>query len=130
MRVLEVHARSPARHHAVKALLFTTARNLVVDALRRRKIVQFDQFSDDETTAAEGIDVAEEVSLRHELEMMTEAVQALPERCRQVLTLRKIYGLSQKETAAQLGIAEKTVEVHVAAGIRRCMEYFAQRGPR
>jgi RNA polymerase sigma-70 factor (ECF subfamily) len=48
----------------------------------------------------------------------------LPTRCRQIITLRKIYGLSQKEVAAQLGIAEHTVEAQGTIGLRKLGEFF------
>jgi len=47
-----------------------------------------------------------------------------------VVTLRKIYGLSQKETAARLGISEPTVEAQGAIGLRKCIEYFRRHGYR
>lgn len=56
-------------------------------------------------------------------------IQALPERSRQVLTLRKIYGLSQREIAVHLGIEERAVEVHLADGMRRCIELLGVRSP-
>ena len=40
-------------------------------------------------------------------------MEQLPARCRQVFTLRKVYGLSQKEIAAELKISENTVESHL-----------------
>ena len=43
-------------------------------------------------------------------ELLVEAIEQLPTRCREVMTLRKIDGLSQREVAARLGIAEHTVE--------------------
>jgi len=50
------------------------------------------------------------------------------------MTLRKIYGLSQAETARKLGISENTVEAQGAIGLRKCIEYFRRhgylRGPR
>jgi RNA polymerase sigma factor (sigma-70 family) len=129
-RVLEVRARDPHREHAVKPLLFTTARNLALDQLRRRQVVKMDALPEAESIdlAADSPGVFETVSRRQELELLTEAIQALPERCRQVLTLRKIYGLPQKEIALQLGIAEHTVEAQVGIGVRRCAEYLARFG--
>ncbi len=59
---------------------------------------------------------------------MTKAIRTLPERCRQVFTLRTAYGLSQKEIAAKLGISENTVEKQMGKGIRVCTEFFAARG--
>ncbi|MBE2212268.1 MAG: sigma-70 family RNA polymerase sigma factor, partial [Opitutaceae bacterium] len=64
-----------------------------------------------------------------ELEHLTAVIQALPERSRQVLTLRKIYGLSQREIAVRLGIEERAVEAHLADGMRRCIELLGVRSP-
>jgi RNA polymerase sigma factor (sigma-70 family) len=65
--------------------------------------------------------------------LLTRAVARLPARCRQVFTLRKVYGLSQKEIAASLSISENTVEQHLAKGVRLCTaalagSHVAQRG--
>jgi len=56
------------------------------------------------------------------------AISTLPERCRQVVTLRMAYGLSQREIAQRLGITENTVERQMGKGFRRCTEFFAQHG--
>ena len=72
--------------------------------------------------------IPETVARNQELELLTQAIQSLPERCRQVLTLRRLYGLSQKEIAARLGISENTVEKQMGKGIRRCTEFFARLG--
>jgi RNA polymerase sigma-70 factor (ECF subfamily) len=130
-RILRLRARDPLRAHAVKPLLFTTARNLALDELRRRRIVPMQALPDE----AEGIlppddapGVDETVSRRQELALLAEAIQALPPRCRQILTLRKIYGLPQKEIARQLGISEHTVEAQVGIGMHRCADYLSRRG--
>ena len=129
-RVLQLRARDPLRAHAVKPLLFTTARNLALDQLRRRAIVPMEALADfaADTFADDAPGVAEAVSRRQELALLAEAIQTLPDRCRQILTLRKIYGLPQKEIARQLGIAEHTVEAQVGVGVRRCAEYLARFG--
>jgi RNA polymerase sigma factor (sigma-70 family) len=129
-RVLQLRARDPLRAHAVKPLLFTTARNLALDELRRRRIVPMYALPDDVVAAFtdEAPGIAETVSRRQEFALLAEAIQALPERCRQVLTLRKIYGLPQKEIARQLGISEHTVEAQVGIGMHRCADYLNRLG--
>ena len=52
----------------------------------------------------------------------------LPDRCREVVWLRRVEELPQKEVAARLGINEKTVEKHVAKGVRLIAEYFYANG--
>lgn len=113
-----------------RAMLFTLARNLALDELRRRQIVSFESVAEMSALPvyADGPTAAEAAATNQELEILTKAIQSLPERCRQVLTLRKIYGLSQKEIAAQLGIAEHTVEAQVGMGMRRCAVFLAKHG--
>jgi RNA polymerase sigma factor (sigma-70 family) len=127
-RVWRAHGN--CRPDSSKALLFTTAHNLAIDELRRQNIASFEPLTESEETFVyeEAPTPADSTALNQELELLTQAIQSLPERCRQVLTLRKIYGLSQKEISAQLGIAEHTVEVQVANGMRRCADFLSRMG--
>jgi RNA polymerase sigma factor (sigma-70 family) len=131
--IQETYARllalSPERRRAVRtwrAFLFATARNLALDHLRRREAV----VSLDALPETQGADVVwrggeegrpeEIVNLTQERRLLEQVIASLPEKCRQVLTLRKIHGLSQKEIALRMGIAEHTVEKHVSHGVRLC----------
>jgi RNA polymerase sigma-70 factor (ECF subfamily) len=58
------------------------------------------------------------VAARQELRALQAALDGLPPRCRQIVMLRKIEGLSQKEVANQMGISVDTVENQVAKGMR------------
>ena len=42
--------------------------------------------------------------------------------------LRYLDGLSYKEIAVQLGISPETVKAQMAKGMRRCADYFRERG--
>ena len=127
-RVVEAQRSAPIA--TAKAFLFTTARNLAIDRIRRDKIIGIEPLTEIERLSVfEDVPgVSETVGRRQELELLTQAIQSLPERCRQVLTLRKIYGLSQREIAAQLGISEHTVEAQVGNGMRKCAEFLARHG--
>lgn len=125
-----IRAKQAGRVSYAKAFLFTTARNAALDLFRRRKIVSIDAVGDlsDLSVIAEGPGVADAVSKQQELEMLADAVRTLPDRCRQVLTLRLLYGHSHKEIAAELRISEHTVKAQLAKGMRRCVAYFHDRG--
>jgi RNA polymerase sigma factor (sigma-70 family) len=127
-RVLRAHAGGAVA--SPRGLLFATARNLALDALRRRQVVAFEPMAEDDGSSVyrDVTDVAETVSKRQELELLTEAIQSLPDRCRQVVTLRAVYGLSQREIAEKLGISENTVEKQMGKGLDRCGKFFALRG--
>ena len=46
----------------------------------------------------------------------------------EVLTLRLLYGYSHKQIASELRISEHTVKAQLAKGMRRCADYFQERG--
>jgi RNA polymerase sigma-70 factor (ECF subfamily) len=60
--------------------------------------------------------------------LLVQALATLPPRCREVTVLRKLKGIPQREVAARLGIAEKTVEEQVARGVRRCEAWLRKQG--
>ncbi len=123
-----LRARDNGAIHSARALLFTTARNLALDTVRRQQVVRFEPISEDmpSSALADAADVVETVSKQQELELLTKAIQSLPERCRQILTRRTAYGLSQKQIADQLGVSLSTIEKQMAQGIRLCAQYFAR----
>lgn len=125
-----IRAREAGKVSHAKAYLFTTARNAALDFFRRRKIVSIEAVGDmqDSTVLDDRPGVADAVGRQQELDLLAEAVRDLPERCRQTLTLRLLYGLSHKEIAAELKVSEHTVKAQLAKGMRRCTLYFEERG--
>ena len=59
---------------------------------------------------------------RDELHRLAQLIARLPGRVRDVFTLRRVYGLSQREVAERLGLAESTVEKHMARGFLLMLE--------
>jgi RNA polymerase sigma-70 factor (ECF subfamily) len=125
-----IRAREAGRISYVKAFLFTTARNAALDIFRRRQVVSIESVADmaELSVIEDRPDAAESANKQEELDLLAEAVRTLPDRCRQVLTLRLLYGLSHRQIAADLKISEHTVKAQLAKGMRRCSEYFAERG--
>jgi len=123
-------ARELATVRSPKAFLFVTARNVALDFFRRRKIIAIDPLAEIDLLPVfdDRPGVAETVCHDQELQMLGEALQALPPRCRHVLTLRRIYGLSHAEIAAQLGISTHTVNAQIAIGVLRLRDYLRARG--
>ncbi|MBL9201819.1 MAG: RNA polymerase sigma factor [Opitutaceae bacterium] len=121
-------ARREAELRAPKAFLFAIARNLALDQLRRRGVFAPEPLVESGALFVmdENGDVPEAVARHHDLLLLTEAIQSLPPRCQEIFTLRKIYGLSQKEIAARLGLATSTVSAQLAIGLDRCTDFFAR----
>lgn len=101
-----------------RPFLFTTARNLVVDRVRRDQVVSIEAVAD-----LEELEIARDepgpertVAARQELRRLQAALDQLPPRSRQAMVLRKIEGLSRREIASRMGIAEQTVAEYLASG--------------
>lgn len=125
-------ARQSMAIQSPRALLFATARNLALDLVRRQQVVAFESLTEetDLSRLADSSDVAASVNRQQELELLTRAIQTLPERCRQIFTLRTAYGFTSRQIAAKLGVSESTVEKQMATGIRLCAAFFAARDGR
>src|SRR3546814_11065099 len=119
VRVYEAAARS--RPTTPRAFLFTTARHLVTDRLRRGRVVSIEPVGDPAALNVLFDEVSPERRLdAHQiLHRLGAAFDRLPPRCRAVVWLRRVEELPQKEVAARLGISQKTGEKQVAQGVRR-----------
>jgi len=123
-----LRARETGRIASPKAFLFTVARNIALDRHRHRQVIGVESLAETEALAVleEGEGIPETIARHQELEILTQAIQSLPDRCRQIFTLRKVYGLSQADIARQLGVSENTVSAQLTIGVKKCMEFMLQ----
>lgn len=115
---------------SVKSFLFQVARRLALDTLRRERASPIDATADALGLAVIDIDAdtRDTVCTNQEFEFLLEGIAALPARCREVVVLRKLHGLSPADTAARLGISEETVHVQSRRGLQRIQELLRGRG--
>ena len=115
-----------------RAFLFTAARNAAIDLFRRRRTTSHESLDDDKAAPVALLEetpgVVESLDREQRLEALLAAIVALPERCRQVMMLRHLDGLSYKEIAARLEISPETVKVHMIKGVKDCTRFLQQRG--
>jgi len=111
-----------------KAYLYRTARNVVLEQMRRNRVVSIATMQNlDELGVADGgPDPEAATSLRAELTRALNLIGALPERCRRVFELRRIHGLSQMETARELHVSENIVEKETARGLSLILKHLAE----
>ena len=125
VRVYEAAGKAPPEQP--RAFLFATARNLLADRLRRTRVVSIETMGDFEALnvlMVDGLSPEHCCGARQVLRRLSDAFDQLPRRCREVVWLRRVEELSQKQVAARLGISEKTVEKHLAKGMRLMAEGF------
>jgi|GEM_PF-228296 len=118
MRVLESAKRAlPDR---TRHFVFTTARNLLIDRVRRARIIPFDAVADADALGlamdAPGPDRT--VLARDELRRLQTALDRLPARSREAVVMGRVEGLTGRQIAARMGISEAAVSKHIDAGIR------------
>jgi len=115
-------AALPSVEHIVRAdaYFFQVVRSLVTERIRQARIVNIETFTEIDSLPVLSDEPSPEriVAARRELAEVMQLIAALPGRCRQVVELRKIDGLPQKEIARRLGITETMVENDVVKGIR------------
>ena len=118
VRVYEAAAKS--RPASPKSFLFQTARHLMVDHLRHRRGVSIENVEDFDAldVSVDELSPERRLSGLQELWHLSQAFDRLPAKCRGVVWMRKVQGMSQRDVALHLDIAETTVEKHVARGIR------------
>jgi len=125
----EIYARTydaarAGRPSNTRAFVMRIARNLLIDRARRERVVSID-FVEDLSRLDEAPELAateRQMTARLELGRLQRVLQTLPPRCRQVVELRKIHGLSQRDVASRMGITEDTVERQVSKGVRLLAE--------
>lgn len=122
------HATGPIA--ATKSYLFVTAKNLALNRLRdlRHEPAKQSKEYDVASVCDERDGIPETLAQLEDFQVLIAAIQSLPVRCRQIITLRKIYGLSQKEVATRLDISEHTVEAQSTIGLDKGADFFRLHG--
>ncbi|HEV2561803.1 MAG TPA: RNA polymerase sigma factor [Rhizomicrobium sp.] len=117
VRVYEAALERPPERP--KAFVLATARNLLINRMRRDQIVRIDAVADLEATniALEEPGPERVVLARDTLRRLQLALDRLPARCREAVILKKIEGLPAREIAMRMGIAENTVNRHLTEGM-------------
>lgn len=116
------HIREP------RAYLFTTARSVVLQHVRRSRIVAIEAVAEIDRLgiADEGLSPDRRAIAGEELRRIAALISALPDRCREAFVLRKVQGLSQRQIAERMGVSENTIEKHVGKGLRLLMQALAR----
>lgn len=118
----------------LRAFLYQTARNTVIDFYRSRdqkEFVALPQENDEEKPRMEIIDekqdLVEKIELASDLEEVKKALQKIREEYREIIVLRFVEEMSVKETAEILGKSEGAVRVLLHRAIAALKEEAAQK---
>ena len=128
IRVLRAKEHGTVR--SPKSLLFVTARNVATDVFREKSVTPVDGLANPDLLPVieEGNGSAEGLSHEQELRLLDEAVCSLPEKCRQIIMLKKIHGLSYEEIERKLGVTRNTISRQLTIGVMKCRDFLQSHG--
>ena len=103
-----------------KQFVFATARNLLIDRVRREQVIPIEAVSDLDALeiAVDAPGPERTVAARDELRLLQVALDKLAPRCREAIVMGRVEGLSGREIANRMGVGESTVSEHLAKGMR------------
>lgn len=124
-------------HSNIFSFLFTNVKNRCIDYLRRATIAQRvkDKIQNEHTNILQmKLDSLEEfdnqIFKQSNIEdTIEDAINKLPERCRQIFVLNKIEGKKQRQIAEELGISIHTVESQMSIANKRLKELLKDLAP-
>jgi RNA polymerase sigma-70 factor (ECF subfamily) len=106
----------------MRAFLYRTMNNLIVDEYRRKKSVSLDGMEEDGfmLVAEEGVNANDRMEGKRAMELL----ERLPPPYKEAVFMRYVSGLELSEIAEITGETENTVSVHVHRGIAKLKELF------
>lgn len=109
---------------SLKSWLYTTSRNIAIDYLRHLKVEDNYQILAAEALmyAGEADEEINETLVRK----INEALNTLPEQCRQIVKMNIIDGYKYTEIADMLGISINTVRTQISRGYKKLRELLSE----
>ncbi|MCJ2178461.1 RNA polymerase sigma factor [Novosphingobium album (ex Hu et al. 2023)] len=128
--VAEVLARAYANHrwHEVKQgrpYLFTIARNLLIDQVRRKKIVSFETVTDLDQLQGQG-NLEAQLCARDQLRRIERIIATMPAQAARAFYLRRVEQKTPTEIAVEMKLSVYTVEKHLSKAFRHFMRAIAE----
>ena len=123
-RLLVAAAADAPEVHSIRQFALGIARAVAAEWLRQEHAQPIPVGAQLETLEADEPreSVEEIVKRRQDVARLVSAIQRLPERCRRVFTLRKVYGYSPAQIASRLGVPARLVLEDLQAAARRCAQ--------
>lgn len=110
----------------MRALLYRTARNLIVDQYRRDSVRRHEALDAvpeaQHPPAPRHLEPEAALASQQVIQAYVAAIEALPPRCREAFVLYVFDELSQAEIARQMSVSVSMVEKHIVRGMLACRQ--------
>ncbi len=129
LRKVQVHSEKIKNP---KAYVYKIAKNIAFDHLRKERV--FSRYTLNEKLSSNKPQyesspeaIAEK---NEELNVLRQAINDLPPKCREVFILSKFESLTYTEISRKLGISVSAVEKHVMKGLAHCRDRLNNNNPK
>ena len=128
----EKHSSVSVLSVSVSSFLFAMVRNGCLNHIKHEQVIQryeieYQSFAEGEERLYHidfGLEVEHKLLYEELKEKITQVVDQLPERCREVFILSRFEGLKNREIAEKLQISTTAVEKHISKAMRKFSECF------
>ncbi len=115
--------------------LYRLAMNLMIDQVRQRQraVARDSAWRQAHNQSVGGDDIADApdmedaLTARRKLAVLIESLDTLPAKTQEIFRLHKFEGLTHAQTAARLGISQRSVEKHVSAALKALLARMERR---
>lgn len=111
------HAHKGEKIDNLRAFMFTTARNLIIDNYRKKKSSSLDSMMEEGFDV--GVEISESVVDAFDGERAMALLATIPEKYRDAIYLQYVEGLSVKEIAEITGETENNISVRIHRGLQK-----------
>lgn len=120
LRSFESNIKSTIRQP--KSFMYRVAKNLILSEYRRSsyKLTDYIEDLEDHEEPLDISNLENDIDAQHTLGLFCEGLASLPEQCRRIVVMRKVYGLSIKEICERLDMPSSTINWNIAKGMIHC----------
>lgn len=111
------YAQKGSKIANIRAFLFTTAKNLVVDQYRKKKATSLDNLMEQGFDV--GIEIEQAIADKFDGEQALAFLGQIPEKYRDAIYLQYVEGLSVKEIAEISEESENNISVRIHRGLQK-----------
>lgn len=109
----------------VKSYLFTSVKNRSLNHIKKAKL-NYTDLPDYVDFIDLSPNALREIEGREAEQRIYKIIDELPEKCRQIFIMSRVYELSHKEIATILEVSPKTVENQVGLALKFIRKYFSR----
>jgi RNA polymerase sigma-70 factor (ECF subfamily) len=103
---------------SLKSYLYQGVRNACLNFIASKKVSE-KRLSDYEPPVFSNDNALEHMLAAEREEGLMQAIDQLPDRCRQIFLLSRLQGMSNQQIADQMGLSVKTVEAQITIALKR-----------